>query len=130
MPGRFPGVAGERRAGSEALGTPTALLTVIGHDARGRTITQRLQSSVVSLLKESWSLGATSTAEAVLRPDACAEYTFNIRWQFQNLLEAPAASHLHIGSIATTDLLRSCGERQPISPGISRCRASEIDWNK
>ncbi|MCI0157754.1 carbohydrate kinase [Leifsonia shinshuensis] len=83
------------------LGTPTALLTALGRDARGRAIADRLDTADVAVLEQSWSLEETSTAAATLNPDGSAEYRFRILWRLPDTVEVSAASHLHVGSIAT-----------------------------
>lgn len=87
--------------GLARLDAPTQLLTALGDDARGRAIEERLETAGVSVLSESWSLESTSTAEATLKPDGSAEYTFRIRWQLPDDVTTLAVSHLHVGSIAT-----------------------------
>lgn len=87
--------------GLSRLDTPTELLTAVGKDARGQAITERLEAAGVSLMPQSWSQEASSSAEATLRPDGSAEYTFRIRWHLPDNVRVPAVSHLHVGSIAT-----------------------------
>lgn len=87
--------------GLSRLGVPTELLTALGDDARGRAIADRLETAGVSVLAECWSLEATSTAEATLRPDGSAEYVFRIEWRLPDEVSASTAVHIHVGSIAT-----------------------------
>lgn len=81
-------------------GVDVALLTQIGPDARGRTITEHLEASGVRLLSASTSLPRTSTAVAHLAEDGSATYDFDIVWDRLPSIEGLSARILHTGSIA------------------------------
>ncbi|WP_334171220.1 carbohydrate kinase family protein [Sinomonas sp.] len=86
--------------GLARLGAPTSFLTAIARDPRGEAIASRLGADNVRLLPESWSAVRTATAEAEIRADGSAAYSFDIEWALPENIELPAARHLHIGSIS------------------------------
>ncbi|GIT82068.1 ribokinase [Leifsonia sp. LS1] len=86
--------------GLARLGTATHFLTALGPDARGDAIAARLAAAGVTILPESWSLPATSTAVAEIQADGSARYEFDIRWRLPDRVELPRVHHVHIGSIA------------------------------
>lgn len=105
---RLGGATREHPGGSPAnvalglarLGVATSFLTALGRDPRGETIAARLGEAGVTLLPESWSLPATSTAAAAIGADGSAGYEFDISWQLPQRIALPPVRHLHIGSIS------------------------------
>ncbi|MCA4135723.1 PfkB family carbohydrate kinase, partial [Arthrobacter sp. M4] len=86
--------------GLARLGVATSFLTALGRDPRGQAIASRLEAAGVTLLPESWSHPATSTAVAEIQDDGAARYTFDLTWSLPKGVNLPAADHVHIGSVA------------------------------
>lgn len=93
------------------LGIPTGLLTAIGNDAHGDTITRHIESAGVQILPGSHSLEKTATATATLTADGSASYEFDITWQLAAVTPDTIPKIVHTGSIATF-----------LEPGASRVR--------
>ncbi len=90
--------------GLARLGRRVSLLTRVGRDERGRTITDHLRASGVHIVAASVTDAATSTAAAVVDADGVATYDFDIDWRLPDTVRslddlAPARA-LHTGSIA------------------------------
>jgi fructokinase len=62
------------------LGHRVDLLTRVGHDERGGTITRLLRASDVHLTDSSYTDAPTSTATATIDPTGVASYEFDIDW--------------------------------------------------
>jgi fructokinase len=86
--------------GAARLGVPVTLLTAIGHDARGASIVEHLQSAGVVIAPASFRDDETSSATAHLEPDGSARYSFDLRWSLPDERSAPHADIVHVGSIA------------------------------
>lgn len=82
------------------LGHESHLLTRIGDDPRGRAIRDHLEASSVVLTPGSIDHRPTSTAEARLREDGSAAYTFDLSWD-PDARDLPVAiDAVHTSSIA------------------------------
>lgn len=81
-------------------GVGVALLTRIGHDARGTRISEHLGRSHVRVLDESFSDRPTSTAVAVVTADGSADYTFDVTWDVTSAPVPVVPKIVHTGSIA------------------------------
>ncbi|MDN5895556.1 MAG: PfkB family carbohydrate kinase [Nocardioides sp.] len=101
---RLPGGSGANTAlALSRLGCATMFATCLGSDDDGRMILDRLRDSGVDLVVE--PAQRTSTAEAHLRVDGSADYTFDVSWQPP--VELPAApDHLHAVGGAANGVLR------------------------
>lgn len=86
--------------GLARLGTPVSILTALGRDRRGARIASWLTAEGVQILPESWTLAATSHADARIGQDGSAEYRFDIEWRLATDVRLPEVRHLHIGSIS------------------------------
>ena len=105
------GVASEHVGGSPAnvaiglarLGHRTRLATHIGHDERGRRISDLLTAERVELAVASTTAARTSTATANLNAAGVATYDFDLSWKLDpGNVGAQPGGHLHTGSIAAT----------------------------
>lgn len=83
--------------GLARLADQVALLTQVGADERGETITGHLRSAGVTVLATD-SSRPTSTARATIGPDGSATYAFDVTWSVDIEL-APPADVVHVGSI-------------------------------
>jgi fructokinase len=88
--------------GLARLNHRTMLATHVGKDTRGERIRALLKSEDVHLVEGSDTAPRTSTALAHLDARKVASYEFDLDWQMDPTLVAPAGAHLHTGSIAAT----------------------------
>ncbi len=84
------------------LGHRVHLLTRLGDDERGRSVTEHLSASGVRLLDGSLVSGPTSTALARIGADGAACYDFDLHWELPDPLPPlpPQTLCLHTGSVA------------------------------
>jgi fructokinase len=87
--------------GLARLGHPVELATHIGLDPRGVRVREHLERDGVRLSEGSTIAERTSTATARLDAAGVATYDFDIAWDLPEELGPGAATHLHMGSIAT-----------------------------
>lgn len=128
--------------GLARLGHECRLATWIADDERGRRIQRLLGAEGVDLSEGSVGAVRTSTALARLDVLGVATYDFELDWQTDAGLRAPAGGHLHTGSIAATlepggravtEILRGSRARATISydpnarPGIMGRPADVVD---
>jgi fructokinase len=88
--------------GLARLSHRTMLATRFGKDTHGERIHALLASEGVHLVEGSDTAPRTSTALAHLDARKVASYEFDLDWQVNPTLVAPAGAHLHTGSIAAT----------------------------
>jgi fructokinase len=90
------------------LGRRVDLLTRLGRDRRGETITELLRGSAVHLIESSYTDAPTSTATATIDPAGVAGYEFDIDWTLPTRAatlagaaggDADDVAVLHTGSI-------------------------------
>ena len=82
------------------LGHDVGLWTHLGTDTAGLLLHDHLTDAGVVLLAP--FAGVTSRAEARIQPDGSARYDFAVDWpRWPGGVAAPAARHLHTGSLAT-----------------------------
>lgn len=81
-------------------GVAVGLLAQIAPDARGQMIVDHLRGSGVTVLDQTMTASATSTAKARIGPDGQAEYEFDISWGAFGHPRDVAPRVLHTGSIA------------------------------
>ncbi|WP_169583256.1 PfkB family carbohydrate kinase [Microbacterium thalassium] len=81
-------------------GVDVALLTKLGSDPRGSTITRHLEGSGVWVLAESFGSGPTSAAYAHILGDGSARYDFRIDWTLSRERLGVKPRTVHTGSIA------------------------------
>jgi len=110
------GTSAEHPGGSPAnvalglgrLGHRVDLLTRLGRDERGETITRLLQASAVNVTESSYTDSTTSTATAMIDPAGVATYEFDIDWSLPPATatlagaaggDATDVAVLHTGSI-------------------------------
>ena len=86
--------------GLARLGLDVQFLTALAPDTRGGQIAAHLRGSGVSVLPESFSLQATSSAVAQIAEDGAAHYDFDVRWSLPEDFVASPSALLHTGSIA------------------------------
>ena len=87
--------------GLARLGHDVELATSFGRDERGAKVRAHLERDGVRLAEGSDSAGRTSTATATLDHAGVATYTFDLAWDLPPTLGPGAATHVHVGSIAT-----------------------------
>jgi fructokinase len=85
--------------GLSRLGMEVELLTHIGSDRNGRTITAALEAEGVTLSPTSTANGATSIATATLADDGQARYDFEVSWDV-DAGGVGSADAVHVGSYA------------------------------
>lgn len=83
------------------LGHDVELATSFGRDERGDRVRAHLERDGVRLVAGSDSAARTSTATATLDHAGVATYTFDLAWDLPDSLGPGAATHVHVGSIAT-----------------------------
>lgn len=81
-------------------GIAVALLTRLGTDSRGSSITRHLERSGVWVLAESFGAGPTSTAHAHILDDGSARYEFSIDWTASRERLPVRPRTIHAGSVA------------------------------
>ncbi|MFH8253101.1 carbohydrate kinase [Microbacterium sp. B2969] len=81
-------------------GVDVALLTNLGRDSRGSTITRHLEHSGVWVLAESYVADPTSTALARIADDGSASYEFDVRWAATSRSLHVRPRTVHTGSLA------------------------------
>lgn len=87
--------------GLARLGRAVDFLTHIGDDARGRRITEYVNSSGAQLVSGSDTADHTPTAVATLDEGGKAQYVFDIEWELTGTPEVAPPLVVHTGSIAT-----------------------------
>ncbi len=87
--------------GLARLGHAVELATHIGPDPRGRRIREHLERDGVRLSAGSALAERTSTATAVIDTAGVARYAFDLTWDLPESMSPGAATHVHMGSIAT-----------------------------
>jgi fructokinase len=87
--------------GLARLGHRVELATYIGADERGDRIRAHLGRDGVGLAPGSVSAPRTPTATATVDETGVAAYTFDLAWDLPAVLGPGAATHVHVGSIAT-----------------------------
>lgn len=87
--------------GLARLGRDVDFLTHIGTDARGRRISEYVESSGAHLVPGSQDAARTPTARATLDDAGSATYTFDIDWQLTGTPQVAPPLVVHTGSIAT-----------------------------
>ena len=87
--------------GLARLGHPVELATHIGPDRRGAAVRAHLERDGVIIAPGSFAAERTPTATATLDDLGIATYTFDLIWDLPADLGPGAATHLHVGSIAT-----------------------------
>ncbi|MCS5721490.1 carbohydrate kinase [Herbiconiux sp. CPCC 203407] len=85
--------------GLSRLGSEVELLTHIGSDENGRTITAVLEAEGVTLSTSSTTDGATSVASATIAGDGQPRYRFEVAWDVK-VPGAIIADAVHLGSYA------------------------------
>ncbi|WP_432979549.1 PfkB family carbohydrate kinase [Dactylosporangium sp. CA-233914] len=98
--------------GLARLGVPTALLTSIGDDDRGRLLLAHLTGAGVDVLPASVHHGRTATATATVDAAGDASYVFDIDWDIDPAAVPDRATLVHTGSIAAF-----------LEPGAGKVRA-------
>ncbi|MEU9887647.1 carbohydrate kinase [Sphaerisporangium sp. NPDC051011] len=98
--------------GLARLGVPTALLTSIGDDDRGRLLLRHLTGAGVDVLPASVHRGRTATATATVDASGDARYVFDIDWDIETAAIPDGAAVVHTGSIAAF-----------LEPGAGKVRA-------
>ncbi|MYM18775.1 carbohydrate kinase [Brevibacterium sp. 5221] len=81
------------------LGHRVELACALGADVRAERIAAHLAASGVGLGASLGAIARTSTAHARLNAAGAADYAFDLEWRF-DAVAAPAADHLHTGSLA------------------------------
>ncbi|OSC40917.1 carbohydrate kinase family protein [Mycobacterium decipiens] len=86
--------------GLARLGRPVDFLTHIGHDARGRHITNYVKAAGATLVPGSTAAARTPTARATIAADGSASYAFDLDWQLSGTPPVAPPLFVHTGSIA------------------------------
>lgn len=95
------------------------LLTNLGDDKHGRTASEWLEKSAVTVRAQ--RSARTSTASAHLDDTGAARYEFAIEWELNNVEREPIDA-LHIGSIAAT----LCPGADAVSALVDRCSRTAL----
>ncbi|WP_324651672.1 carbohydrate kinase [Georgenia sp. H159] len=82
------------------LGSRAELLTWLGDDELGRTVTDHLAGSGVVVLPQSLGAARTPTARARIDHDGAATYEFDLAWQLAPVDIEDSFAVVHTGSIA------------------------------
>jgi fructokinase len=88
--------------GLARLGYDVELATHIGPDERGDRVRGHLERDGVRLRDGSITAERTPTATATIDAAGVASYTFDLEWDLPSELGPGTATHVHVGSIATS----------------------------